>query len=283
MVLAAAGRRRAGRDRGRRRAIDPALVGSALPIEGSIAGRRAARTGAPSGSTTSRADCARLGDRRRRTGLLVPLLFRGRALGVLGAFDRLAADRASRGGRAPDGGVRRERRDRGGHRAERRERGAAPQHRGGRDASAARWARELHDETLQELGGAEDRCSSSARRQRRSGDARRRDRRRRRPDRRRDPRPARAHHRPAAGRARRARHRCRRSRRSSSARARSAASTIDVRRRPRIRRAAGRQRRLTPAIELTVYRLVQEALTNAARARRRRRRHDRPVRGATAS
>jgi signal transduction histidine kinase len=132
--------------------LDQSLIGQRIPIEGTVAGQ-VLRSG--------RAE--RLADARGRlrfalaqethadTGLFVPLLFRGRALGVLAAFDRLrdgpefsgwdehilsgfAASAAA--GIATAQGANAQ--------ALRRSIAAAEQER-------TRWARDLHDETLQEL------------------------------------------------------------------------------------------------------------------------------------
>ena len=76
--------------------VHPDMLGQRVPIEGSETGsvlrsRRAERIA----DVKSRLRYG-LGDRLdATTGLLVPLLFHGRALGVLGAFDRLTAGPAS--------------------------------------------------------------------------------------------------------------------------------------------------------------------------------------------
>jgi signal transduction histidine kinase len=85
------------------------------------------------------------------TALLVPLRHRDRAVGVLCAFDRLDENprvRRSRGG--PAAGFRRECCDSRGDGAVRRGGAAAPQP-SLAEQERGRWARELHDETLQGL------------------------------------------------------------------------------------------------------------------------------------
>jgi signal transduction histidine kinase len=133
-------------------AVDADLVGQRVPIEGSatgavLRGRRAELIADVPGrlrfGLAERIDAA--------TGLLVPLLFHGRALGVLGAFDRITGGPgfSAEDGRLMDAfaasaatavataqnvaamGLRRSIE-------------AAETERG-------RWARELHDDTLQEL------------------------------------------------------------------------------------------------------------------------------------
>ena len=87
-----------------------------------------------------------------QTALLVPMVYRGEAVGVLAAFDRGADAALQRGRRADAAHVRGERRDRRGAGAKRAGRPAA-QLAGGRGRRAAPLGRELHDETLQGLGG----------------------------------------------------------------------------------------------------------------------------------
>jgi signal transduction histidine kinase len=105
----------------------------------------------------------RLGLDRATTALLVPLVYRGQSLGVLAAFDRLGGDgtfthddeqlleafaaqaaTAVATARSVD--------------ADRRRRSLAAA-----EAERQRWARELHDETLQAMGGLKVLLSSAAR------------------------------------------------------------------------------------------------------------------------
>jgi signal transduction histidine kinase len=97
------------------------------------------------------------------TGLIVPLVFRSRRIGVLAAFDRLVA--------GPDFGTE------DGRLMEAFAAAAATAVAGAQDVAAqtrqrsieaseserARWARELHDETLQELGGLKLALGAAAR------------------------------------------------------------------------------------------------------------------------
>ena len=90
---------------------------------------RAARSASSPASTGLRAPWAKaLG---AQAELVVPLLFRDRALGVIAAFDGLGeSPTVQRGGRAAHAGVRGERRHGGGDGAARRRRGHAPEHGG---------------------------------------------------------------------------------------------------------------------------------------------------------
>jgi signal transduction histidine kinase len=132
--------------------VDPGLLGTRVPIEGSasgavLRGRRPERLA----DVRSRLRFALAEAIEARAGLLVPLVFHGRPLGVLEAFDRLtdgpefsadderllqafAASAATAVATAQD--VARQSLRRGIEAAER---------------ERSRWARELHDETLQEL------------------------------------------------------------------------------------------------------------------------------------
>ena len=142
--------------------------GARLPLAGSTAGQVLAE-----GRPRRIADAvARAADRRpsssalghAATALLVPLVYRGQRLGVLAAFDRLDGDGASRAttsscwrpsppARRPPSPPRSGR----GRPLRRRSLAAAERER-------RRWARELHDETLQGLGGLRVLLSSAARR-----------------------------------------------------------------------------------------------------------------------
>jgi signal transduction histidine kinase len=136
--------------------VDAAARGRRLPLAGSLAAE-VLRTGRPEriADVPLRAGVPddQLGVTGAETALLVPLVFRGRALGVMAAFDRMSDD-----GRFGDEEERlmlafaasaatavataqTVERDRLRHslRASEQER--------------RRWARELHDETLQALGG----------------------------------------------------------------------------------------------------------------------------------
>jgi signal transduction histidine kinase len=132
--------------------LDSALQGERIPIEDTISGH-VLRSGKAErlADAPSRLRFALAKQTRAQTGLLVPLRFRGRVLGVLVGFDRLregpqfsvrdeellsafAATAAAAVATAQDVAVE----------ALQRSLAAAEQER-------ARWARELHDETLQEL------------------------------------------------------------------------------------------------------------------------------------
>lgn len=132
--------------------LDRALMGEEIPIEGSVSGE-VLRSGKPQrlADAPSRLRFVLAEQTQAKTGLFVPLRLRGRVLGVLSAFDRLrdgpqfssrdeqllgafATSAAAAVATAQD------------MRAQslRRSIAAAEQER-------TRWARELHDETLQEL------------------------------------------------------------------------------------------------------------------------------------
>ena len=133
-------------------AVDPDMVGQRVPIEGSETGsvlrtRRAERL-----SDVKARLRFGLGERiAATTGLLVPLLFHGRALGVLGAFDRLtggpgftAEDERLMDAFAASAATAVATAQNVAQLALRRSIEAA-------EAERGRWARELHDDTLQEL------------------------------------------------------------------------------------------------------------------------------------
>jgi signal transduction histidine kinase len=132
--------------------LDRALVGERIPIEGSVSGH-VLRSGKLErlADAHSRLRFALAKQTQAKTGLFVPLCLRGRALGVLAAFDRsregpqfnrrdeqllsaFAVSAAAAVATAQD--VRAQ--------SLHRSIAAAEQER-------TRWARELHDETLQEL------------------------------------------------------------------------------------------------------------------------------------
>ncbi len=133
-------------------AVDPEMVGQRVPIEGSA-----------TGSVLRTRSAERLSDVKTRlrfglaerlgatTGLLVPLLFHGRALGVLGAFDRLSAgpgfsaeDERLMDAFAASAATAVATAQNVVQLGLRRSIEAA-------EAERGRWARELHDDTLQEL------------------------------------------------------------------------------------------------------------------------------------
>lgn len=142
-------------------------TGARVPISGSTTGQvlesRAVQRISDVGSHL-RISAAQLGVVAARTALLVPLVYRDRGLGVLAAFDRgeaaavfSADDEATLRAFAASGAtavalaqtVQRERL--------RHSLDAA-------EAERRRWARELHDETLQGLGGLRVLLSAAARR-----------------------------------------------------------------------------------------------------------------------
>jgi two-component system, NarL family, sensor histidine kinase DevS len=137
-----------------------------LPLAGSTAGQVLAE-----GRSRRIADAAhellippeKLGLDRASTALLVPLVYRGQSLGVLAAFDRMDGDGtfsrdheqlleafAAQAATAVATAKSVE--------ADRRRRSMAAA-----EAERHRWARELHDETLQALGGLKVLLSSAAR------------------------------------------------------------------------------------------------------------------------
>ena len=134
--------------------LDESLVGHTIPIDGTVAGE-VLRTGAAErlADVRGRLRFALAEETSAQSGLFVPLRVRGRSLGVLAAFDRLrdgpgfsawdeqvlsgfAASAASAVASARDTAAQ----------MLRRSIDSAERERG-------RWARELHDETLQELAG----------------------------------------------------------------------------------------------------------------------------------
>ena len=134
--------------------VDPGIVGIRFPVNDSVAGKVLAMGRPERLSEMSSRLRFRLADYiTATTGLFVPLMFRSRRLGVLSAFDRLsggpefdledermmdafAAAAATAVATAQEVAAQSLQRS---IQASERER--------------ARWARELHDETLQELGG----------------------------------------------------------------------------------------------------------------------------------
>ncbi len=142
-------------------------VGTRLPISGSTSGRVLER-GKPERVTDASAQMRigpdRLGVPDAHTALLVPMVHRGTAVGVLAAFDRRDEGRtfspedeellrsfASSAANAVTI-----------HRSVEADRLRAAM--GAADAERARWARELHDQTLQTLGGLRVQLASALRR-----------------------------------------------------------------------------------------------------------------------
>jgi signal transduction histidine kinase len=132
--------------------LDDSLLGDRIPVDGSVSGN-VLRTGKPErlSDAPSRLRFSLAKQTGAQTGLFVPLRLRGRVLGVLAGFDRLrdgpefsnwdedvlmafAASAAAAVATAQDVAAQ----------ALRRAIAAAERER-------TRWARELHDETLQEL------------------------------------------------------------------------------------------------------------------------------------
>jgi signal transduction histidine kinase len=142
-------------------------IGTRLPIEGSTTGQvlmsRNVQRIADVGSQL-RISATRLGVMQAQTALLAPLVYRGRGLGVLAAFDRGADaehfsedDEATLRAFAASGAA-----------AVALAQTVQPERlRHSLDAAEAarrRWARELHDETLQGLGGLRVILASALRR-----------------------------------------------------------------------------------------------------------------------
>ena len=137
------------------------LLGSSVPVEGSLTGR-VLTSGAPTRLTEVGGRLRHsLGDLvEARHGLLMPLVFRGRAVGVLCAFDRHDGEQFSDddesliSGFAASAAVAVATAQRFAEQGRRRTIEASERER-------ARWARELHDETLQELAGLKVLLSSA--------------------------------------------------------------------------------------------------------------------------
>ena len=142
-------------------------IGARVPIEGSTTGqvlmsrdvRRIADVGAQ-----LRISATQLGVMQAQTALLAPLVYRGRGLGVLAAFDRgpdaghfSEDDEATLRAFAASGATAVALAQTVQHDRLRHSLDAA-------EAERRRWARELHDETLQGLGGLRVILSSALRR-----------------------------------------------------------------------------------------------------------------------
>ncbi len=134
--------------------LDHGLLGQSIPFEGSLGGR-VFRSGKNErlDDATDRLHVAFEKQTAAKTGLLVPLRFRGRVLGVLAAFDRLgesptfsAADEHVLTGFAASAAAAVATAQDVAEQTGRRSIAAA-------ETERARWARELHDDTLQELAG----------------------------------------------------------------------------------------------------------------------------------
>ena len=142
-------------------------IGARVPIEGSTTGqvlesRKVQRI--PDVSSHLRMSVGRLGVADARTALLAPLVYRGRGLGVLAAFDRGAEaggftrdDETTLRAFAASGATAVALAQTVQHERLRHSLEAA-------EAERRRWARELHDETLQGLGGLRVILSSALRR-----------------------------------------------------------------------------------------------------------------------
>ena len=144
--------------------VPPGVVGFRFPVEGTMAGY-VVRSGQPQrlDATAGRVRAVLAERVGARSGLTVPLAFRGRALGVLAAYDRLEADgaftaddeRLLLGFAASAATAVGTAQAMAGH-TRRRSLEAS-------EAERRRWARELHDATLQDLGGLRILLSSARR------------------------------------------------------------------------------------------------------------------------
>ena len=132
--------------------LDQSLLGQRIPVEGSAAGQ-AFRSGRPErlADASSRLHVAFEKQTGANTGLFIPLRFRGRVLGVLVALDRMGdakeftlADEHVLEGFAASAAAAIATAQDVAEQTGRRSIAAAENER-------ARWARELHDDTLQEL------------------------------------------------------------------------------------------------------------------------------------
>ena len=132
--------------------LDQGLLGQRIPVEGSAAGHTL-RTGRPErlADASSRLHVAFEKQSGASTGLFIPLRFRGRVLGVLVALDRLGevqeftqADEHVLEGFAASAAAAIATAQDVAEQTGKRSIAAA-------ESERARWARELHDDTLQEL------------------------------------------------------------------------------------------------------------------------------------
>ena len=144
--------------------VDASVLGLKVPVEDSVVGH-VFRTGRTERLSEIKSQVRfRLGEHlHASTGLVVPLVFRNRRVGVLAAFDRLVD--------GPEFGVEDSRL------MEAFAAAAATAVAGAQDVAAqtrqrsieaseserARWARELHDETLQEFGALKLALGAAAR------------------------------------------------------------------------------------------------------------------------
>lgn len=141
-----------------------AIAGTRLPIEGSFGGD-VLRSGRPerSADVHGRLRFGLGGKVNAKTGLFVPLVFHGRALGVLEAFDRHDGDEFTERderlllGFAASAATAVATAQSAANVSLRRSLQASERER-------QRWARELHDETLQQLAGLKLQLSSARRR-----------------------------------------------------------------------------------------------------------------------
>jgi signal transduction histidine kinase len=146
-------------------AVGADLIGRRVPVEGSQSG--AVLRGRQSRRLTDVQSSLRYGfadDLNATAGLLVPLIFHGRALGVLGAFDRLqggpgfsAEDERLMDAFATSAATSVATAQSVAQLALRRSIEAA-------EIERSRWARELHDDTLQELAALKIALTSARRR-----------------------------------------------------------------------------------------------------------------------
>jgi two-component system, NarL family, sensor histidine kinase DevS len=132
--------------------LGASLLGERLPVEGTVAGQ-VLRSGRPErlADARGRLRFALAEQTDAQSGLFVPMVLRGRAIGVLAAFDRLRdgpefspADERLMNGFATSAAAALATAQTAGAETMRRSIEAQEQER-------RRWARELHDDTLQEL------------------------------------------------------------------------------------------------------------------------------------